>query len=223
MVNDFDYDSSKEINFCQACVEGILHKKPFQTTGGKRAEEQLELVHSDVCGPMSTPSLSGGLYFLSFIDDYSRYVWIYILKRKDQVFEKFCEWKSLVENSCGRKLKNFRTDNGGEYTSTEFTKYLKEEGVHHELTIPKTPQQNGIAERLNRTLVETVHSMLSDSKLPKRFWAKALSTAVYLHNRSPTRAVQKMTPFEAWTKEKPDVGHLKVFGSLCYSHIAKDE
>ena len=223
MVNDFDYDSSKEINFCQACVEGKLHKKPFRTTGGKRAEEQLELVHSDVCGPMSAPSLSGGLYFLSFIDDYSRYVWIYILKRKDQVFEKFCEWKSLVENSCGRKLKNFRTDNGGEYTSTEFTKYLKEEGVHHELTIPKTPQQNGVAERLNRTLVETVRSMLSDFKLPKRFWAEALSTAVYLRNRSPTRAVQKMTPFEAWTKEKPDVGHLKVFGSLCYSHIAKDE
>ena len=86
----------------------------------------------------------------------------------------------------------------------------------HELTIPKTPQQNGVAECLNRTLVETVRSMLSDSKLPKRFWAEALSTAVYLRNRSPTRAVQKMTPFEAWT----NVGHLKVFGSLCYSHIA---
>ena len=89
--------------------------------------------------------------------------------------------------------------------------------------MPKTPQQNGVAERINRTLVESVRSMLSDAKLPKKFWAKALSTAVYLRNRSPTTAVQGKTPFEAWAKEKPDVGHFKIFGCLCYAHISKDE
>ena len=123
----------------------------------------------------------------------------------------------------GWKLKTLCTDNGGEYTSAEFTMYLKKEGVHHEFTVPKTPQQNGVAERTNRTLVEAVYSMLSDTKLPKRLWAEALSTAVYLRNRSPTVAVQGKTPFEAWTKEKPDVGHLKAFSFLCYAHFIKDE
>ena len=147
----------------------------------------------------------------------------YILRSKDKVFEKFVEWKSLVENQSGRKLKTLRTDNGGEYTSNEFVSYLKKEGIRHEYTVPKTPQQNGVAERMNRTLVEAVRSMLSDAKLPKCFWAEALATAVYLRNRSPTNAVQGKTPHEAWTNEKSSVDHLKVFGCLCYSHVAKDE
>ena len=223
LVHGFDYNSSREISFCQACIEGKLHKSKFPTTGRKRAKKSLELVHSDVCGKISTPSLGGGIYFLTFIDDNTHYVWIYILKSKDQVFEKFLEWKALVENSSGRKLRTLRSDNGGEYTSAEFTAYLMKEGVRHEFTVSKTPQQNGVAERMNRTLVETVRSMLSDANLPKRFWAETLSTAVYLRNCSPTTVVQGKTPFEAWMKEKPNVGHLKVFGCLCYAHVAKDE
>ena len=93
--------------------------------------------------------------------------------------------------------------------SAEFTAYLKKEGVRYELTVPKTPQQYGVAERLNRLLVESVRSMLSDAKFPKKFWDEAFSTAVYLRNRSPTTAVQEKAPFEAWIKEKPDVGHFK--------------
>ena len=214
LVNGFDYDPSKEISFCQACVKGKLHDSQFSTTGGKRSEEPLGLVHSDVCGKISTPSLGRGLYFLTFIDDNSRYVWIYILKSNDKVFEKFVEWKALVENSSGQKLKTLRTDNAGEYTSAAFTAYLKKEGVCHEFTVPKTPQQNGVAERMNRTLVEAVRSMLSNANLPKKFGAEALSTAVYLRNRSPTKAFQGKTPYEAWMKEKTDVGHLKAFGCL---------
>lgn len=136
------------------------------------------------------------------------------------MFEKFIEWKASVENSSGKKLKTLRTDNGGEYTSTEFDNYLKKEGINHELTVPNTPEQNGVAER---TLVELVRSMLSDAMLPKKFWAEALSTAVYLRNRSPSKIVQGKTPFEALPNEKPDVGHLKAFGCLCYPHVVKDE
>ena len=105
---------------------------------------------------MNAKSLSGAEYFLTFTDDKTHYVWVYILKHKDQVFKQFLEWKAMVEKSTGRKLKTLRTDNGGEYTSTEFEAYLKTEGVRHELTVPKTPEQNGVAERMNRTLVEAV-------------------------------------------------------------------
>ena len=114
----------------------------------------------------------------------------------------------MVERSTGRKL---RTDNGGEYTSREFKSYLRTEGVRHELTVPKTPEQNGIAERMNRTLVESVHSMLADAQSPHKFWAEALSTAVYLQNRSPTVAVQDVTPYEAWIGGKPRVKHSDVW------------
>ena len=210
LVNGFNYDATKEINFCESCVKGKHHRSQFPTSGGKRSEEPLGLVHSDLCGKMSAESLSGAEYFLTFIDDRTRYVWVYILKRKDQVFEKFLEWKALVEKSIGRKLKALRTDNGGEYTSAEFEAYLRKEGVRHELTVPKNPEQNGVAERMNRTLVETMRSMLADSKLP---------TAAHLRNRSPTKSVNGMTPFEAWMGEKQMLNiyeHLDVQPMLTY-------
>ena len=130
---------------------------------------------------------------------------------------------SRVERSTGRKLKTLHTNNGGECVSADFEKCLKKEGVRHELTVPNTPEQNGVAERMNRTLVKAVRSMLADARLPHHFWAKALSTAVYLRNRSPTIAVEGKTPFEACTGQKPNVGHLRVFGCAAYAHVAKDE
>ena len=150
-------------------------------------------------------------------------MWIYILKSKDDVFQKFLEWKALAENSSGHKLKVLRTDNGGEYTSAEFESYLKREGIRHERTIPKTPEENGVAERKNRTLAESVRSILADAKLPHKFWAEALSTAVYLQNRSPTKALNKMTPYQAWRDERPTVNHLRIFGYTAFAHVSKDQ
>ena len=139
------------------------------------------------------------------------------------MFQKFVEWKALVEKSTSKRLKVLRSDNGGEYLSSEFRDYLSREGIRHELTIPKTPQQNGVAERMNRTLVESVRSMLIDAHLPHKFWAEALSTAVYLRNRSPTKAVEDKTPYEAWSGGRPNVKHLRVFGCIAYAHVPKDE
>ena len=157
------------------------------------------------------------------MDDKTHYIWVYPLKTKDEVFERFLEWKALVENVSGKKLKRLRTDNGGEYTSKRFEGYLKSCGIQHEKTIPKTPEQNGVAERLNRTLVESVRSMLLDAGLPQKYWAEAVATAAYLRNRCPTTAVKEMTPFEAWFGRKPKVGHLRVFGCEAHAHIPKDE
>lgn len=223
MVIGLDCKMTKDIGVCEPCVEGKHHRTKFETSSAKRSDSVLGLVHSDVCGKMSTQSLSGSEYFLTFIDDKTRYTWVYILKRKDQVFEQFLEWKALAEKRTGQELKAFRTDNGGEFTSTRFEDYLRKEGIRHELTVPKNPEQNGVAERMNRTIVETARSMLAGAKLPRKFWAEAVSTAVYLRNRSPTTAVEGMTPYEALTGEKPRVDMLRVFGCLAYAHIPKDE
>lgn len=141
LVSGLDYDILKEINFCESCVNGKICRSSFLRGGRERAEEPLGLVHSDVCGKLNSPSLGGAEYLVTFIDDKTHYVWIYVLKNKHEVFQTFREWKSLVEKSSGHKLKIFQTDNGGEFTSNEFESYLREEGIKHEYTIPKTPQQ----------------------------------------------------------------------------------
>ena len=223
LVHNFQYDVAKKLKLCESCVAGKIHRSPFPKTGHERATELLGLVHSDVCGRIGSPSLGGAEYFVTFVDDKSHYVWIYPIKHKHEVFQKFMEWKSYVENATNHKVKKFRTDNGGEYKSTEFENFLKKEGIEHQYTIPKTPEQNGVSERINRTLVEKVRSMLADSTLPHKFWAEGLSTAAYLLNRSPTKALDDKTPFEAWNGKKPGVKHLRVFGSLAYIHIPKDE
>ena len=223
MVLGLKYDRKSNSSFCKSCVPGKSHRLPFEQSAEKRAEQPLDLVHSDVCRKVGTRSLSGCEYFVTFIDDHTRHVWVYILKHKSEVFQRFQEWKALVETASGRKIKTLRSDNGGEYTSTEFAAFMAKEGIRHEFTIPHTPQQNGVAERLNRTLIEGVRTMLADSRLPHRFWAEAPSTCVYLRNRSPTKAVTGVTPYEAWSGTKPDVSHLRVFGCSAYALVPKVE
>ena len=177
IVLGFNYDISKSVRFCESCVNGKIHRCRFPTTGRRRGEEPLSIVHSDVCGIVNTKSLGGNEYFLTFVDD------------------EFLKWKAMVEKRSRYKLKVLRTDNGGEFTSTEFQEYLQQEGIRHDLTVLKTPQQNRVAEQMNRTYVETTHLMLFGAKLPQRLWAEALSTAVY-HSR--TKVVKNITLCEAW-------------------------
>ena len=181
LVGNFDYDVTEEIGFCEMCIGGKHNKSHFQSFGSTRSKDLLGLVHSDVCRKMNA---GGAEYFLTFIDDSTCYVWVYPLKHKSEVFDYFLEWKVMVEKPSGHDLKILRTDNGGEFTSNKFEEYLKSEGIHHEYTIPKTPEQNGVAERLNRTLVETVRSMLIDSKLPHKFWAEAVYSRIFTESKS---------------------------------------
>lgn len=224
-VKDLDCETEKstESSLCQPCVAGKLSRKPFPKKSERKSSHPLELVHSDVCGKIENKSLGNAEYFVTFTDDASRYVWMYVLKKKSEVFEIFKNWKALVENETGYKLKTYRTDNGGENCSAEMIAFLKNEGIKHELTVPKTPQQNGVREQLNCTLMETVRAMLADSNLDKKFWADALNTEVYLKNRTPTSALDKITPYEALTGQQPSVEHLRIFGCSAYAHIPKDE
>jgi transposase InsO family protein len=138
---------------CEGCIMGKQHRTKYPSGVAKRATEPFELVHSDVCGPMSVNSIGGSRYFVTFIDDYTRYTYVYFIKHKDEELAKFKECVNLATNLTGKSVKTLRTDNGGEYCSKEFESFLKEKGIVHQLTVPYNPAQNGVSERMNRTLV----------------------------------------------------------------------
>jgi hypothetical protein len=207
---------------CKGCAIGKNIKKPFPSSNN-RSKEILDLIHSDVCGLMPVKSLGGSLYYIIFIDNYSRKTWLYLLKTKDEVFSKFQEFKAEIENLTNKKIKTLRTDNGGEYTSKEFVAFYKSTGIRRELTVPHNPQQNGVAERKNRSIEETVKALLNDQGLSMFLWGEAAMTAIYVQNRSPHRILKDMTPEEAFSGKKPNVENLRIFGCLVYSHISKDK
>lgn len=223
MVKDLDLHDDNDMELCKGCILGKQNRRPFPTNGTKRAKDILELIHTDVCGPMKQTSLGGSRYFLTFIDDKTRNTFVYFLKSKNEVFTKFQEFKALVEKQTGKNIKILRSDNGGEYVSHAFDMYLKSNGIQHQTTIAYTPEQNGVAERANRTIVERARSMLHSQELGYELWAEAVAAAVYLKNRSPTKAVPNMTPEEAWSGLKPSVAHLRAFGCKAYAHIPKQK
>ncbi|KAG7301017.1 hypothetical protein JYU34_015390 [Plutella xylostella] len=220
-VKGISYPGTAEISMsnCSVCCEGKQARLPFPQSS-TRSEMVLEIVHADVCGPMEQASIGMSKYFLLFVDDFSRMSFVYFLKSKSEVFKYFKEFKSLVEKQTGKEIKILRTDNGGEFCSKELNDFLKDAGITHQLTNPYTPEQNGVCERLNRTIVEKARCLLFDAKLQKKLWAEAVSTAVYLRNRSPVSGHQK-TPYELWTGSKPDLSHIRVFGSTVMAHIPK--
>ena len=209
---------------CEPCVMGKMHKLPFPKESTTRSTQLLELVHSDLCGPMEVDSKGGSKYFLTFTDDYSRYTTTYFLQKKSEVVGKFKEYVLQMEKLTGCTLKRVRSDNGGEYTSKEYMEYCKQvAGIHHQFTNPYTPEQNGVSERYNRTVMEAARSMLFHSKLPLSFWAEAVQCATYVRNRSPTSALNNRTPYEFWYGRKPDISNLRVFGCVAYSHIPDEK
>jgi transposase InsO family protein len=168
---------------------------------------------------MSTQSIGGSSYFITFIDDHSRWCEVFFLKKKSESFEKFKIFQQKFENHFG-KIKTLRTDNGGEYVSKQFSTYLEEKGIRHKTTVPDTPQQNGVAERKNRTLGESARSMIFHAGIPKVYWAEAIATECYFQIRSLTRSIEaKKAPYEILHGRKPDLSHLKVFGCVAYAHV----
>jgi len=161
----------------------------------------------------------GSSYFLTIIDDFSRRIWLYVSKNKSEAFQKFREWHTLIGNQHGPKLKVSRTDNGPEFVSEQFNEFCKKIGIKRHKTVPYTPQQNGLAERMNMTILERVRCMLLSVGLRKTFWGEATNTAAYLINRCPSLALGFKIPMEAWSGEPPDYSGLKVFGSLTFAHV----
>ncbi|MCH81235.1 retrovirus-related pol polyprotein from transposon tnt 1-94 [Trifolium medium] len=156
---------------------------------------------------------------MTLTDDFSRKTWIYVLKDKSEAFEKFKFFKALVENESGCKIQCLRTDRGGEYTFNAFNSFCISHGIKRQLTTAYTPQQNGVSERKNRTLLNMVRSILTSRNVPKRFWPEALIWSAHILNRSPTVSVKNMTPEECWSGVKPSIAYFRIFGCIAHVHV----
>lgn len=212
----------KALNPCDHCLFGKQHRVSFKKSSTRRTKK-LELVHSDLCGPMEMESVGGNKYFLTFIDDASRKTWVYLLRTKDEVFSYFQKFHAMVERETGMTLKCLRTDNGGEYISRELRDYCSKHGIRHEKTVPGTPQHNGVAERMNRTIMERVRSMLKMANLSKSFWGEAVNAAVYLINRLPASPLDFDIPEKIWKGRDISYSHLRVFGCKAFMHVPKKQ
>jgi transposase InsO family protein len=198
---------------------GKHHRDSIPRKSSWRASQVLGLIHADICGPITPMSCGNKKYTLCFIDDYSRKSWIYFLLEKSEALSHFKCFKKMVENETCLSIKCLRTDRGGEFTSLEFNKFCEQHGIKRQLTTAYTPQQNGVAERKNRTVMNMVRAILYEKKVPRTLWAEAVNWSNYVLNRCPTLMVKNITPAEAWNGIKPSVDHFRVFGCIAHVHV----
>lgn len=223
MFDDIDRIKNVAVSehFCEACIKGKQARLPFHKIKDKsHVNRALFIVHSDVSGPISPPTiLNNQNYFVLFVDQYTHYCVTYLLQQKSGVFPAFKDFVAKSEAHFNSKFVTLYSDNGGEYFSTEMKQFCIDKGITYHPTIPRTPQLNGVAERMVRSITERARAMLHGAKLDLAFWGEAVLTATYLINLTPTKALSAcMTPYEAWHGKKPKIEFLRVFGSTVYVH-----
>lgn len=222
-LKDKGIDVTVGSEFCDGCAYGKQHRSPFRKRID-RAVEPRELIHSDVCGQMNVESLGKSKYYVVFKDDYSGYRVVYFLRNKSEVKEKIEIFCNEVKTRFGVNIKELRTDGGREYVDKNVRDFLGKSGTRHTVTVPYTPEQNGLAERENRIIVEAARSMLySKPNLPQFLWAEAINCAVHVLNRTGPTKIENKTPYELWFNKKASIDHLKVFGTECFVHIPKEK
>nr|KAJ0217072.1 hypothetical protein LSAT_V11C300142760 [Lactuca sativa] len=202
LIPAFDMQNNEK---CKTCMLTKITRQPFKDV---RESKVLDLIHSDLCDFHATPSLGNKKYVINFIEDASRYCYIYLLHSKDEALDKFKIYKQQVELHKNKLIKILHTDRGGEYYDPA---YHESTGIIHQTTTTYTPQQNGVAERKNRTLKEMVNFMLLYSGLSEGFWGEAMLTACYILNRTPNKR-SKTTPYELWCKNVQNLSYVKVWG-----------
>lgn len=205
----------EKLQACETCLKGKLTSTPFPKKSTP-CQGMLEIIHTDVCGPMRTNSLGGARYFATFVDDSTGWGEVYFLKQKNEVLPAFKNFKAMAETQTGKKIKCVQSDNGREYCSKEFDIFLESLVILRRLTVAYTPQQNGVAERRNRTLLDMARCLLIHANLPPTFWAEAISTSNHIRNRCPSARIQGKIPFELWMGEKTDISYLRTFGCRAY-------
>lgn len=199
---------------CKSCLLGKQARKHFPSRSRKRAEVVGQRVHVDVCGPIGTPSLKRHQYFVLFKDEFSNYRHIYFIEKKDEVHQQLRIYVNALQNETNKKVRTLVSDRGSELTSRRTQEFLLENGISHEVSAPFTPQQNGLIERDNRTVIEAMRTMLFHRNLPDRLWNEAAGAAVYLLNRVCNKNTANATPFERYFERKPRLTHLRAYGCL---------
>jgi hypothetical protein len=217
-ANDFKAAKSEP---CEPCLKGKQHRLPFPESK-TATHTPLELIHTDLCGPLPTKSIGGASYIATFLDDYSGLSVVRLLKHKDEMAGHISTVVKLMEKQLGLDVLKVRCDNGGEYVNEGVKGFFASNGINYQTTIAYTPQQNGKAERLNRTLLERVRAMLSDAGLPPSLWGEAVYSACFLRNLSPMAGKDK-TPWELFYGCKPNVSSLRAFGSKAFVHVPKEK
>ena len=208
------------------CILAKIHRTSYHLSLNKRTVP-FELVHSDVWGPSPVATIHGIRWFVIFVDDCTRMTWLYTLKHKGEVGKKFQQFYHMVENKYSLPLKVLRSDNGGEYLSTELSQFFQAHGILHETSCPQTPQQNGVAERKNRHILETTRALLIGAHAPHFYWEDAVKYAIYLMNRMPTRIHNFRTPMEVFADHVTLTYSLQLiprsFGCVAYVHLHKNK
>ncbi|GJZ35435.1 retrovirus-related pol polyprotein from transposon TNT 1-94 [Tanacetum coccineum] len=201
---------------CSSCEVSKAKRSSFKSKTVPSSKGRLNLLHMDLCGPMRVASINGKKYILVIVDDYSRYTWTFFLRSKDETPEVLKDFLTMIQRNLQAPVISVRTDRGTEFLNKTLNAFFKEEGIEHQTSTPRTPEQNGIVKRQNRTLVEAARTMLSASKLPLFFWAEAIATACYTQNRSIIIPTHEKTAYHIINDRKPSIKHLHIFGCTCY-------
>ncbi|KAI3776447.1 hypothetical protein L1987_46232 [Smallanthus sonchifolius] len=212
-LKNVNFNSNNKV--CDSCLRAKFTKVPFPNSSVK-TNGCFDMVHCDIWGGYRTPSLTRAHYFLTLVDDYSRSVWVYLIKQKSEASMCLMNFHQLIETQFGKKIKRFRCDNGGEFTSNQMKLFYAKHGIILETTCPHTPQQNGVVERKHRHLLEMARAIRFEANLPIKFWGECILTATYIINRIPSEILENKTPYEILLKKPPDYHHLRVFGCLAY-------
>ncbi|GJV62694.1 ribonuclease H-like domain-containing protein [Tanacetum coccineum] len=212
LVRDLPLKRFENDQTCVACLKGKQHRASCKTKAFSPITKPLFMLHMDLFGPTFVSSLMHKKYCLVVTDDYSRFSWVFFLRTKDETSEILKNFIKEIENLVDKKVKIIRSDNGTEFKNHVMDEFCREKGIKREYSVARTPQQNGVAERKNRTLIEAARTMLADSKLPTTFWAEAVSTACYVQNRVLIVKPHNKTPYELFRGIKPAIGFMKPFG-----------
>nr|GEW43810.1 retrovirus-related Pol polyprotein from transposon TNT 1-94 [Tanacetum cinerariifolium] len=218
-VNDlfvFDDMKFKKVHLCSACEQGKIHRKHHKFKTAFASNKPLYLLHMDFCGPMRVESINEKRYVLVVIDYYSRYTWVFFLHSKDEASEVIISFIKKTQVNLQLQVQRVRTDNGMEFKNKTLAKFFDEVGVAQQFSIARTPQQNGVVERRNRTLVKAARTMLTFANLSLFLWAEAIATSCFTQNRSIIHKRFDKTPYELTNKRKPNTKFFYVFGCICY-------
>ncbi|GJR11415.1 retrovirus-related pol polyprotein from transposon TNT 1-94 [Tanacetum coccineum] len=203
-------------HLCSACALGKSTKKPHKPKSEDTNQEKLYLLHMDLCGPMRVASVNGKKYILVIVDDYSRFTWVKCLRSKDEAPAFIINFLKMIQVRLKETVRRIRTDNGTEFVNQTLREYYEKVGISHETSVARSPQQNGVVKRQNRTLIEAACTMLIYAKAPLFLWVEAVATACYTLNRSMIRLRHGKTPYKLLHNKPPDLSYLHVFGALCY-------